>query len=408
MKEIYIQRELEETINKYLGKREIIAIVGARQCGKTTLMKKIFKNLKKAISISFDEREKLSLFDNDIESFIELYVKNFDYLFIDEFQYSKEGGKKLKYIYDSHKIKIIISGSSVSELSIQSIKYLVGRIFIFTLYPFSFSEFLQYKNRDLYNIYSKNKEFSEEVISMIRRLYEEFIIYGGYPRVVLSESKEEKEVVLRNIYNTYLLKEIREILGLRDEDKLSKLMHAISLQIGSLINYNELSKIADMSYKEVINNLNILKKTFVILESKPFYANKRKELSKNPKFYFLDNGFRNIITSNFQKLDNRADRGQINENFVSSEITKAGLDIKYWRTKSKAEIDFVIEKSGKVMPIEVKSDLRDAKITKSVYSFAKKYKVKEAFILSEGLDKTLNTEFGKVHFKPIFTIKKLI
>jgi len=408
MKEIYIQRELEEIVNKYLDKKEIIAIVGARQCGKTTLMKNIFKNLKKAIFISFDEREKLSLFDNDIESFIELYVKNFDYLFIDEFQYSKEGGKKLKYIYDSHKIKIIISGSSVSELSIQSIKYLVGRIFIFTLYPFSFSEFLQYKNKDLYSLYSKNKKFSEEVIGMTRKLYEEFIIYGGYPRVVLSKSKEEKEVVLRNIYNTYLLKEIREILGLKDEDKLSKLMHAISLQIGSLINYNELSKIADMNYKEVVDNLNILKKTFVILESRPFYANKRKELSKNPKFYFLDNGFRNIIISNFQKLDNRADRGQINENFASSEIAKSGLDIKYWRTKSKAEIDFVIEKPGKVMPIEVKSDLRDFKITKSVYSFTKKYKIKEAFILSEGLDKTIKTEFGKVHFRPIFTIKKLI
>ena len=145
-KDIYIPRELEQKIRKYLNKREIVAVVGPRQCGKTTLIKHIFKDLSKAIFLDFEDRKVLALFDNDIESFVELYVKNYDYLFIDEFQYSKEGGTRLKYIFDNNKIKIIISGSSVSEISIQSIKYLVGRIFIFNLYTLSFSEFLYYKD----------------------------------------------------------------------------------------------------------------------------------------------------------------------------------------------------------------------------------------------------------------------
>ena len=132
--------------------------MGERQCGKTTLMKHILLGLKNAKFITFEDREILEFFYKDLKSFIELYVKNNKYLFIDEFQYAKQGGKQLKYIYDNFDVKIIISGSSSSDLSIHSIKYLVGRIFVFTLYPFSFGEFLSYKDGKLYYLYKK-KEF---------------------------------------------------------------------------------------------------------------------------------------------------------------------------------------------------------------------------------------------------------
>ena len=131
---MYIKRFLEEELNKYLGKKEIIAIVGPRQSGKTTLIRHFYENLKNAVFLDFEDRQTLELFNEDIESFIVLYAKKYDYLFIDEFQYAKDGGKNLKRIYDSCKTKIIISGSSASELSIQSIKFLVGRVFIFTLH----------------------------------------------------------------------------------------------------------------------------------------------------------------------------------------------------------------------------------------------------------------------------------
>jgi len=406
-KDIYIPRELEQKIRKYLNKREIVAVVGPRQCGKTTLIKHIFKDLSKAIFLDFEDRKVLALFDNDIESFVELYVKNYDYLFIDEFQYSKEGGTRLKYIFDNNKIKIIISGSSVSEISIQSIKYLVGRIFIFNLYTLSFSEFLYYKDEGLYNIFNKNEEFSPEIINSMNRLYNEFIVYGSYPRVVLSKTKEEKEIVLQNIYNTYLLKEIKEILGLKDDYKISKLIEALSLQIGGLVNYNELCSITNLNYNELLSYINILKKTFIIELSKPFYTNKRVELSKNPRIFFIDNGFRNTSARNFQDINYRSDRGLLNENFVSSELIKKEVELNFWRTKSKAEIDFIVKIGDEVYPIEVKSGLKEMKLGKSLYSFAEKYKTKKVFILSENLDAVKRTDFGKAIFKPLFFISRL-
>lgn len=408
MSEIYIKRRLEEKIRKYLPKKEVLAVIGPRQSGKTTLLKRIFKNLKNALFIDFEDREKLELFDKDIKAFADLYVKEYNYLFIDEFQYAKEGGKNLKYIFDNYKIKIIISGSSVSELSIQSIKYLVGRIFVFSLYPLSFSEFLEYKDKKIYEIYNNSNKFSEQIIKKLNEYYKEFCIYGGYPRVVLSESREEKQIVLKNIYNTYILKEIKEILGLKEDYKLSKLIHALALQIGGMINYTELGNLTDCNYKEIITNLNILKKTFVTTENKPFYTNKRLELSKNPKVFFIDNGFRNFVINNFQNFKDRTDKGQLNENFVSSEIIKSEFDLRYWRTKSKAEIDFIIEKEGKITSIEVKSDIRKTITTKAMYSFIDKYNPKKIFVLSESLDAEKKFNSKKAIFKPLFYIGKII
>jgi len=400
---MYVYRFLESKLRKYLKAREIIAVVGARQCGKTTLLKQVFKDLDNAIFLDFGDRETLELFTNDIKSFIDLHVEGNKYLFIDEFQYTKDGGKNLKYIYDNHKIKIIISGSSASELSIQSIKYLVGRIFVFKLFPFSFEEFLNYKQPKLYKIFLE-RETTKQVAEKILPYFNEFCIFGGYPRVILAKDNEEKKIVLKNIYNTYFLKEIKEILNLPADHKLSKLINALALQIGNIANYNGLSEVSGFKYNELLNYLNTLEKTFITIKSTPFYTNKRTELVKAPKVFFLDNGFRNNVIKNFQPLNKRQDKGALYENFAASEINKEELEIKYWRTKSKAEVDFVIEQEGKTVPIEIKSGLKTAKITKSFNSFLEKYKPKKAFILSEKLTQKKN----KTKFRPIFSINKQI
>lgn len=401
---MYIHRFLEQELKKYLDKREMIAVVGARQCGKTTLLRHIFQGLKNGLFLDFEDRETLEMFNEDIKSFIELYVKPYDYLFIDEFQYAEEGGKNLKYIYDNCKTKIVISGSSVSDLSIHSIKYLVGRVFVFNLYPFSFEEYLNYKEPRLYNhIYVKGS-LTGQIIDRIMPHFNEFCIFGGYPRVVLSGDREEKKTVLRNIYNTYFLKEVREVLNLAEDHKLSKLLSALALQIGNIINYNELSDITAFGYNELLNHINILEKTFICLRSHPFYTNKRTELVKSPKIFFLDNGFRNMVIKNFEPIKNRPDRGCIYENFIASELAKKGLDVKYWRTKSKAEVDFVIEKSGGPIPVEVKSDLKRAKLTRSFHSFLDTYRPKRALVLSEGLYE----DRGETRFRPIFSVSREI
>ncbi|MEK6869453.1 MAG: ATP-binding protein, partial [Nanoarchaeota archaeon] len=393
---MYIHRFLEDTIKKYLEKREIIAIIGPRQSGKTTLLRHFYESCKNAIFLDFEDRQTLELFSEDVSSFIGLYVKNHDYVFIDEFQYAKEGGKNLKYIYDNCKAKIIISGSSASELSIQSVKFLVGRIFIFTLYPLSFGECLNYKNEDLYNIWRSGK-LARPVIGRIMPHFNEFCIYGGYPRVILSGDKSEKEVVLRNIYNTYFLKEIKEILNLPEDYKLSKLIRALALQIGNIMNHKELADITGFNHKDLLKYLNVLEKTFVLTRSLPFHTNKRTELVKAPKVFFLDSGFRNIVIKNFQQIENRPDKGSLYENFVASELVKSGIELKYWRTKSMAEVDFVIEKNNKIIPVEIKSNLARPNFTKSFLSFLEKYNPSKSFILSE----KLFAEKNKTKFRPI-------
>ncbi len=401
---MHIERLLEREIRNYLHKKEIIAVVGPRQSGKTTLIKKLFTEIKNGVFLDFEDRETLELFNRDIKSFVELYVKKYDYLFIDEFQYAREGGKQLKYIYDNYKTKIIISGSSVSEMSINSIKYLVGRIFVFNLYPVSFEEFLNFKEPVLYkNIYTK-RPLSKPIIDKILRYFYEFCLFGGYPRVIMTEDKKEKETVLKNIYNTYFLKEIKEILNLPDDYKLSRLLNALALQIGNIINYNEVSGITGFRYTELLKHINILEKTFICLTGKPFYTNKRTELVKAPKIFFLDNGFRNIVVKNFQPLENRQDKGPLYENFVASEFVKEGIDVKYWRSKSKAEIDFVIEKNGEIIPLEIKSGLSEPKLTKSFHSFIDHYKPKTSYVLSEKLWK----DAGGVRFRPIFFVEKSV
>src|SRR3989338_3107208 len=407
MKEIYITRDLEKKINKYLKRKEIIAIVGPRQCGKTTLMKHVFSNLKNGNFVSFDDRNLLKLFDEDISLFIKKYVDGKDYLFIDEFQYSKDGGKQLKFIYDSQKIKILISGSSAPELSIQSIKYLVGRVFVLNLYPLSFLEFLNYKYKKLLDVISKEK-FSEPALKLISDYYEEYCIFGGYPAVVISDSSEEKIEVLKNVYNTYLLREIRDILQISDDSKLISLMKALALQTGSLVNYKEISLLSGLKYDEVVKNVNILRNTFVCLESKPFFRNKRKELVKSPKIYFLDLGFRNFIINDFRKLKDRQDFGGINENFVACEISRKDFILKFWRTKAGAEVDFVIEKDNDIIPIEVKTTLRDSKYGKSLKNFVSKNKSKKGFILSFSHTDKIILEGATIRFAPIFLTEKII
>lgn len=404
---MYIDRFLEEKLLKYLNKKEIFAIVGPRQCGKTTLMEHLFKRLDNAKFITFEDREALELFTSDIKAFVELYIKETDFLFIDEFQYAKEGGKQLKYIYDIHKTKIIISGSSSADLTIQGLKYLVGRVFVFNLYPLSFGEYLNYKNNVLFRLYSK-KTVSQQVINKVNDYYKDFAVFGGYPRVALSEDDKEKIDVLKNIYNTYFLKEIKEILQLKSDFKLAKLIKLLSLQLGSTLNYDNLSTATGFDYKDLLFHLNVLQKTFVCVEGKPFFTNKSKELVKAPKMFFLDNGFRNTVVKDFRDLNERTDKGMLNENFVASELAKKNIELKYWRTKSKAEIDFVVESEGNVIPIEVKSHLMKAKLSRSFMSFLSHYRPKKGFVFSNFFSGKKKLDGSKISFVPLACVGKTI
>ena len=398
---MYIKRKLEGKILKYLNSPEIIAVVGPRQCGKTTMLKKIFDSLDHAVFLSFDDRAALNMFNRDIDDFAEVYVKNKKYLFIDEFQYAKNGGKKLKYLFDAHKIKIFISGSSAIDLTVNALKYLVGRIFVFNLFPLDFEEFLSYKNKNyLSSLALANKHFKslasdkagEELQSALMKYYEEYAIYGGYPRVVLAGDDAEKQEVLKNIFNTYFLREVRDILGLIEDYKLEKLISGLALQIGNLIEYNELAKLSEFTYPTLKKYSNFLEKTFICARVKPYFNNKRTEIVKNPKIFFYDSGLRNIIINDFRKLDRRPDAGALLENAVFCQLTKGGYEFNYWRDKKKHEVDFVLKLADReLLAVEIKSRSKTNN-SASIVSFNKIHPEAKIILVYANVEKNNKTE----------------
>ena len=379
---MYIKRELEKNINDFLYDKEILAVIGSRQVGKTTLINKCLDKLKdKNINrLSFDDLEISMLFKENIKAFIEKYVKGYDIVFIDEIQYIKDSGQKLKFIYDTiDKVKLIISGSSATEMSIQSIKYLVGRIIVFELQTLSFKEFLRYKDEKLYNICVKQL-FSSQIIIETNRYIVEYILFGGYPRVVLENNLSKKKEILKNIFNTYLLKEISEILKYKNIRVIEKLVKFLASQIGGIINYQDLSAKVDISIYEIKNALYILEKTFICSYASNYHSNKQTELVKSPKVFFYDLGLRNVVLNLFEE---DAITGNMYENFIASQLIRNNIKLKYWKTKSHAEVDFIIENGIDIKGIEVKSYLKKDVVEKSMRSFIEKYKPTECIILSK-------------------------
>lgn len=400
---MYVQRTLEKELNKYIDRKEIIAVIGARQVGKTTLIKQILKKLENVNILSLDDIEVRNLFENDTKNFIELHVKPYDYLFIDEIQYSKDSGQRLKFIYDSTETKIFISGSSASEVSIQSLKYLVGRVFIYHLHTFSFEEYLEFKNKPILNILRKGRVASLQ--DQFDELLQEFTLYGGYPEVVLAKDNDEKVTILKNMYTTYFLKEVKEILNIADDYKLAKLMKALALQIGNIINYTELSSLTELSVYEVKKYLNILEKTFICKQIKNFHTNKRKELKKSPKIFFYDPGFRNVSIENFSKQ--RSDLGALHEQFIANELEKKDIKAKYWRTQSGAETDFIIEKEQRIIPLEIKTKISNTVLGKSLYSFIEMYKPEKAYVLSRNYSGKRIINNTTIEFFPLVCINNI-
>lgn len=415
---MYIKRKLEKELKDYLDVPEIIAVIGPRQSGKTTLIKKICDELENSIYLSFEDRQLLELFETDLKSFEELYFrpeKN-KYIVIDEFQYANEGGKSLKYLFDFNPgKKIIISGSSSIDLSIKAIKYLAGRIFILNLYQLDFEEFLLFKDPGLCNILKQQKnklaitgskvilpDISDPISQKINIFYEEFGIYGGYPRVVIAKNNEEKIKVLKNIYSIFFLREVREILKIAEDFKLTKLIKALALQIGSQIDYQNLGILAGFNFIQTKTNLNLLEKTFITKSLQPFYKNKSTELVKNPKIFFMDTGFRNIVIQNFQKFSDRTDRGALLENILFCELMKDDFNLNYWRTKSQAEVDLIAEKNQAIFPVEVKSHLAKTTSTRSIINFIKKYNTPVAIIFSDNLIGQKTIDDKKLIFLPFW------
>ena len=368
------KRTITEEILKFIDSKEAIVLYGARQVGKTTLMKYLIEHHIKRNTFYFDLEitSLLNLCNEGLEAVYNyLLQKGADekkkiYLLIDEIQYMEDPSKFIKICCDHYSnIKLIVSGSSTFEIKKKFKQSLVGRTVSFELYPLSFEEFLIFKNKN-YNLSENNTNLINKELSFFA---EEFIKYGGYPQIVLEDSEEKKITYLSQIINTYVKKDIRDIGNIRNINSFNKLLEILASQSAKMFNTVELSSTIGISRDTVAEYLDLLENTFIIKRISPFHANIRSELTKNQKIFFLDTGMMHLLwLKEFPKVI----QGNVFETFVFLELMKTQKKINFWRTKNKQEVDFIV--NNKTMhAIEAKYSFEDSS---SLKFFTEKYHCK--------------------------------
>lgn len=389
-------RDLTNKAKDYLAKDDILLIIGPRQAGKTTVLHQIESFLKKRNDVCYflnlEDPDYLSLLNKSPKNLFKIFpidIKKRTFLFVDEVQYLDNPSNFLKYLFDEYKgkIKIIASGSSAFYLDKKFKDSLAGRKIIFNLLTLSFREFLKFKEQnELSEANFKNLTLSEK--DKIIPFYQEYLIYGGYPRVVLSPLEGKREI-LRDIAYSYIKKDIYES-NIRNDEIFYKLFKILSDQTGSLINNSELANTLDVSRSAIDNYLYVMQKSFHIVLIKPFYKNIRKELTKMPKIYFVDLGLRNFFKNDFRFYQQREDKGELLENVVLRHLLEKYLEeqINFWRTTQQREVDFIINNS---LALEVKSQIKGVKV-KNYKTFLENYpNIKLNFICLDCSGRKINS-----------------
>jgi len=349
-----MKRKAITDIRDHLNRKQITLIIGARQTGKTTLIKQLKSDLDKQRDLNFfltmENPDHLNLLNQHPEKLFQIIPPISDekrmIVFIDEVQYLNNPSNFLKYHYDMYqeKIKFIVSGSSSFYIDEKFKDSMAGRKRIFTMPTLDFEEFLIFKKKDELVPYLNSGNIPGIYKDQMMTLLYEYIIYGGYPEVVLENDIIEKKKILKEIAESYVKKDAIES-SIKHPDIYIKLMKILSMQVGNLLNYNNLSNDLNITNKTLESYTHLMKKSFHLFTINPFFNNVSKELRKQPKLYFADLGLRNYFCNNFDPIGLREDRGMLFENFAFRRfLDKYSIDeINYWRTQKKQEVDFIID-----------------------------------------------------------------
>lgn len=352
-----IPRYITNTIIQRLQQsNKIIILYGARQVGKTTLIKAILKNdSDKVLEINADQIKYRDILSSTDLTQIKRLVSGYDLLFIDEAQQVPDIGLNLKIISDNiPELKIIATGSSSFELANKISEPLTGRKWTFTLFPISLLELSEFKNP-----FELDSELSD------------FLTFGMYPEVFSYENRLDKMDYLKEIVESFLYKDLLTLSQIKNAGKIYELLQLLAYQIGSPVSYSELGRKLGLSTDTVISYIDLLEKVFVIFRLPGFSRNLRKEITKNKKIYFYDTGIRNVVIEDFSLPEKRPDIGALWENFIISERIKrnkykrAHTNSYFWRTYTGAELDYIEESSGKLSGFEIKWKKKKAKVPKS-------------------------------------------
>jgi len=407
---MYIQRKIHKDIKKHLKRKEYTIITGPRQSGKTSLLQALFKELTsvgQTVSyITLEDRDILTAINNHPEE-VFAYVprpqksisgsgslKQPVFLFIDEVQHAADPSNLLKYLYDVYKehLKIVATGSSAFYLDQKFSDSLAGRKRIFELQTLSFDEWLIF--RKLTHLLAELeliRDSKEYISSSSRELldcFNEYLIFGGYPEVVLEDNAEEKINLLKEIKNSFLKRDMDES-GISSPEKFYYLLMILAEQTGNLVNKNELSNTIGVDNKTIDKYLFTLQKCFHIELLKPFHSNLRRELTKMPKVYFKDSGLRNCALNRFFEFKSREDKGALLENYIYNRLSDIydKDEIRFWRTTYNKEIDFIISTSiRKGLAIEAKMICSNLKYA-SQKKFIEQYPEYSYEVISYEIDK---------------------
>lgn len=341
----YLVRDLSENIIKKLQSNKVVIVFGARRVGKTVLVKELLEKINEPVlSLNGEDinvHDKLAI--RSVENYKQL-LGSYKFLYIDEAQKIPEIGLKLKLMIDEiEDLKIIISGSSSFDIHKDAGEPLTGRKYSFNLFALSENEFNQVENKI-------------EKIDKVR----ERLIFGNYPELLQLPDREDKIDYLNEMVSSYLLKDILVYENIKNSQKIFNLLRLIAFQIGGEVSLQELGKQLGISKNTVEKYLDLLSKVFILHKVEGFSRNLRKEITKNSRWYFLDNGIRNAVIANFNPIESRNDIGALWENYMISERLKyqeykrLSSNNYFWRTYEQQEVDWVEERDGSLFGYEFK------------------------------------------------------
>ncbi len=409
-----INRDIENRIFDSLKKKEVTIIAGARQVGKTTILKHIISKLKsqskKVLYFNLDIEQDSQYFASQQLLISKIQLENGDgasFVFIDEIQQKEDAGRFLKGLFDMNlPYKFVVTGSGSLELKEKISEALTGRKHLIEMYPVNFREFINYKTG--YKYKNRLELFFELETEKTRLLLNEYLTFGGYPAVITASNTTDKREVMNEIFNSYITKDITYLLGVRAPDKFIKLIRLLAVYTGSIINYSQLAQETGLRTETLKTYLWYAEQTFITQTVRPYFTNGRKEITKSPTIYFTDLGMCNFSRGMFGTTTNNPG-GMIFQNFIhqilNTNFTKGLAKVNYWRSKDKAEVDFVIHCHDGITPVEVKfSDIKKPTVSRSFRSFLNKYSPKTGYIISPGFNSKITIGKTHVQFIPFWKL----
>ena len=381
-----IKRNIFNKLQHELTQPEILVLLGSRQVGKTTLLKMLEKYAQQAgyktAFFDLEQPDVLTVFNRPDNEIAQMINESGDIVFIDEFQYIRNISKIFKSIFDSNKkTKIICSGSSSLEIHRHLKESLAGRRFLYRVFPLEYSEI---------------KDSHPDV------KLEEYLRFGGMPGLTHTNSNQRKQQILNELLGSYILKDIKSLVKEENIRAFNHLLYLLAENQGSTISVHSLSAEVGLSSKAINRYLEILEQTYVNYRIYSYSKKLGNELKKSCKTYLYDLGIRNMLLKDFSALSDRADKGIILETFVFLKLQASLLpneEIKFWRTKDGGEVDFILLKDRKPIPIEVKSKMSFLEVPSGLKRFLARYpETKSGYVINETIEGIKHYEKCSIHF----------